>query len=127
MLGIGVASFGYVGGVHYQNTTTLEDYEAHVADGRLPARRAFELSARDRLTREFILQLKLGFVPAAPFRERYGVEVAIVFAEPLQRLAAEGWLTCTEGGVRLTRAGLLRTDRLLPEFYAPEFRDIRYS
>lgn len=127
MLGIGVASFGYMGGVHYQNKTTLEGYEAEVAGGRLPVQRAYRLAPREQLVREFILQLKLGSASAAPFRERFGVEIATVFAEPLQKLQAQGWLTVSADGVRLTRAGLLRADRLLPEFYPPQLRHIRYS
>jgi oxygen-independent coproporphyrinogen-3 oxidase len=30
-------------------------------------------------------------------------------------------------GVRLTRAGLLRVDGLLPRFFEPEHRNIRYT
>jgi hypothetical protein len=34
----------------------------------------------------------------------------------------------TDGGeVRLTREGLLRVDQLLPELYAPEHRNARYT
>lgn len=127
MLGLGVASFGYVGGVHYQNATTLEEYQRIIASGTLPLRRARHLSRSEQLVREFILQLKLGAVPAAPFRERFGVEITSVFAEPLAKLARQGWLNCSGDEVRLTRRGLLRADRLLTEFYAPEFRGIRYS
>lgn len=44
LLGLGVASFGYMGGVHYQNQTKLEAYEAAVAGGGLPVQRAFQLT-----------------------------------------------------------------------------------
>ena len=33
----------------------------------------------------------------------------------------------SDHAVRLTRPGLLRVDRLLPHFYDPPFRDLRYS
>ena len=127
MLGLGVAAFGYFGGVHAQNEITLEKYEAAVARGELPVKRAFNLLAHDRVVREFVLQLKLGAVSAAPFRERFGVDIATTFAEPLRELAAEGWLTVSEEDVRLTRRGLLRVDRLLPRFYDSRFQDIRYT
>jgi oxygen-independent coproporphyrinogen-3 oxidase len=127
MLGLGVAAFGYFGGVHFQNQVTLEKYEAAVERGELPVKRAFQLSARDQLVREFILQLKFGEVHGAPFRERFGVNITDEFAEPLREFAAEGWLTVTDEAVRLTRAGLLRVDRLLPHFYDSAFRDVRYT
>lgn len=127
MLGIGVASFGYFGGVHFQNEGTLEKYQAAIGRGELPVKRAYKLSRHDQLVREFILQLKFGEVLLAPFRAKYGVNIDEAFAEPLDALATEGWLTYSDNLVRLTRQGLLRVDRLLPHFYDPEFQDIRYS
>jgi oxygen-independent coproporphyrinogen-3 oxidase len=127
LLGLGVASFGYFGGVHYQNATVIEDYEKAVAGGDLPLGRAFKLAAEDRLVREFILQLKLGVVQLAPLRARFGVDPLEVFAAPLRALAADGLLECSAKSVQLTRAGLLRIDRLLPRFYAPGYQSIRYT
>ncbi len=127
MLGLGVAAFGYFGGVHYQNEETLGTYQTAVERGERPVRRAFELSAQDQLVREFILQLKRGEVPAAPFRRRFGVDLATEFAAPLRACADEGWLTVSDESVQLTRQGLLRADRLLPRFYDPKFQDVRYT
>lgn len=127
MIGLGVASFGYVNGVHYQNRTTLEGYETAVAGGELPVQRAFHLSPRDQLVREFILQLKCGRVALAPLRERFGVDPLECFGAPLQTLADRGWLSWNERAVSLTGAGLLRVDRLLPCFFDSRFQSIRYS
>jgi oxygen-independent coproporphyrinogen-3 oxidase len=127
MLGLGVAAFGYFGGVHFQNEATLEKYQAAVGAGRLPLTRAFRLSAEDQLVREFILQLKLGFVDTADFRKRFGVDITRCFWVPLRRLATAGWLTSSEAGVRLTPEGLLRADRLLPRFYHPRHQEARYT
>jgi oxygen-independent coproporphyrinogen-3 oxidase len=127
LLGIGAASFSYVNGVHYQNVTSLGDYLARMAEGGFPIGRAYVLSAGEQLVREFVLQLKLGLVEAARFRDRFGVEISDRFGEPLKHLAGRGWLTYDRAGVALTRAGLLRVDRLLPAFYLPEHRGLRYS
>jgi oxygen-independent coproporphyrinogen III oxidase len=127
MLGLGVASFGYFGGVHFQNGVTLEQYQAAVECDELPVRRAYKLSAHDQLVREFVLQLKLGGVPILPFRAKFGVDITEAFAEPLRALGEEGWLTVSNETVRLTRPGLLRVDRLLPSFYDTRFRNIRYT
>jgi oxygen-independent coproporphyrinogen-3 oxidase len=127
MLGLGVAAFGFFDGVHFQNEVTLEKYEAAVESGGIPVKRAYPLSTEDRVTREFILQLKLGEVLAAPFRDRYGVDLLRTFEKPLHKLESEGFLTLDPDGVRLTRAGLLRVDRLLPLFYDPQYLDVRYT
>ena len=39
MVGLGVASFGYVNGVHMQNVDTYEEYCGQIAAGTLPPRR----------------------------------------------------------------------------------------
>ena len=127
MLGLGVASFGYMGGVHYQNQVTLENYEERLDEGSFPAWRAFALSERDRLVREFILQLKFGHVSAIDFENNFGVNIADVFRVPLRELSAERLLTFTASGVQLTGEGLLKVDRLLPRFYDRQFCGLRYT
>ena len=39
----------------------------------------------------------------------------------------DGYLAIDGDDIRLTRAGLLRVDGLLPAFFEPEFRDVRYT
>ena len=127
MLGLGVGSFSYFGGVHFQNYATLEQYGSHIAADELPWMRSFQLGPWDQLVREFTLQLKLGEVDLQAFEAKYGVDLQILFAQPLQYLAAEGFLTCTREKVRLTRRGLLRVDRILREFHDLDFQFVRYT
>lgn len=127
MLGLGVASFGYFGGVHYQNEVTLENYVQRLRGRSLPVWRAFALSDRDRLVREFILQLKLGHASAQYFQNTFGVNILEVFAQPLRELREEHLLNTSTSGVRMTGEGLLKVDRLLPRFYGPLFREARYT
>ena len=127
MLGLGVAAFGYFGGVHFQNQATIKHYEAAAEQGKLPVTRAFKLSIHDQLVREFILQLKLGEVLIAPFHERFGLNIVVQFYATLRMFANEGWITVSDEAVRLTRRGLLRVDRLLPRFYDSRFQDVRYT
>jgi len=126
LLGLGVSSFSYLAGIHYQNHASLERYTEALAGGQLPVSRAYVLNDRERLVREFVLQLKLGRVDAEPFRRRFGVDVSAQFAAPLEELASAGWLTYDASGVTLTRDGLLRIDRLLPAFYLPRHRALPY-
>jgi oxygen-independent coproporphyrinogen-3 oxidase len=85
----------------------------------------------ERLVREFILQLKAGHVSTGYFEEKYKADILKTFAEPLRDLKKRGFLIVTENDlgttIELTRAGLLCVDRLLPEFYQAEFKDLRYT
>ncbi len=127
MVGAGVASFGHMGGVHLQNVTGWDDYLEAVEAGRLPLGRAYAVSDREALTREVILQLKTGRLDVAYFRDKYRSDIISAFAPAWERLRDEGALDYDDGQVRLTPAGLLRVDGLLPALYAPEHRNARYT
>lgn len=127
MLGVGVSSFSHIGGVHFQNEHNFEPYIAAVRAGRLPIYRAMTPTDEERLIREFVLQLKLGHVEAGYFREKFGVDVARRFAEPLEQHRAQGYLILHGERVRLTRPGLLEIDRLLHDFFLPQHREARYA
>src|SRR6266446_7070678 len=75
LLGLGVASFGHVGGTHYQNQHDFEPYVARLDKGELPIYRALTPTEDERLIRELILQLKLGHISRAYFRQKFDVEV----------------------------------------------------
>ena len=127
LLGLGVASFGHISGTHYQNQHDFEPYVNQVLRGELPIWRALTPSEDERLIREFILQMKLGHVSRAYFRNKFGVELTERFAPALQRLKDYGFATVEGDQVLLNREGLLQVDRLLPEFFLPEHRNARYA
>ena len=137
LLGTGVASFGHVQGVHMQNASEWGSYLESLEAGHLPLYRAFETGPDERLTRELILQLKLGRLETKPFEEKFGVDVLDRYEEPLKRLESEGMLAVHRddgqgegnggGRIELTRRGLLQVDTLLPELYAEEYRGARYT
>jgi oxygen-independent coproporphyrinogen-3 oxidase len=127
MIGLGVASFSYVGGVHYQNAVTLDEHEAFVRCGELPIHRARALTPEERLVRELILGLKLGRVERGYFLAKFGTDIHERFRPQLRELERAGLLELHEDAVSLTRAGLLQVDRLLLCFYLEEHRGIRYS
>jgi oxygen-independent coproporphyrinogen III oxidase len=126
LLSVGVASFGHIGGVHYQNHADFNPYVAQIQQGKLPIYRALTPSADERLIREFILQLKLGRLSLSYFRDKFGVDPTTRFAEALQRLKDWGFLTTEGDQVQLNRDGLLQVDCLLHEFFLPEHRTSRY-
>src|SRR5205823_4598211 len=117
LLSVGVASFGHIGGVHYQNQADFDPYVAQIQRGELPIYRALTPNDDERLIREFILQLKLGRLGLAYFRNKFGVDPQRRFAEPLRRLKDWGFLTVEADQVWLNRDGLWQVDRLLHEFF----------
>jgi coproporphyrinogen III oxidase-like Fe-S oxidoreductase len=127
MLGTGVASFGHMSGVHMQNLSSWADYLAQLERGELPLGRAFATTASERLTRELILQMKLGRVEPRYFRDKFDVDVLAEHAGAFEKLAEKNMLTMDDGAVRLTRQGLLRVDSLLPRFYDERYRGARYT
>ena len=127
LLGIGVSSFSYLDGFHQQNQTQLSAYMDSLSAGQLPLGRAYALEPPERLVREFVLQLKLGQVDVSSLRSKYGVDPVDRFSGPLGEFQSAGWLEIQPERIALTRAGLLRVDRLIPEFYLAEHRMGRYS
>jgi oxygen-independent coproporphyrinogen-3 oxidase len=128
LVGLGVASFGHINGVHLQNLDTWETYSAAIERNQLPVNRGYKPTDEERMIREFVLQLKRGWVRPPDFARKYGVNVRERFAAPLASLAADGWLASQSADrIVLTRDGLLRVDTLLPRFFLPEHAGIRYT
>jgi len=113
--------------VHYQNETRWEGYLDAVENDKLPIHRAFVPNDNERLTREMILQMKLGRVDAAYFKDKFGVDVMQRFEAAFARLQRRSMLDLHDGGATLTRQGLLRVDTLLPEFYDERYQNARYT
>jgi len=127
LLGLGVASFSYVGGTHFQNEHDFEPYLAKLRQGRLPLYRALTPSPEERLIRELVLQFKLGRISRAYFQGKFGVDILTRFAEPLARLRAWGVLIQEGDWLGLSREGLLEVDRLAREFFLPKHQGARYA
>jgi oxygen-independent coproporphyrinogen III oxidase len=127
MVSLGVSSFGHLRGTHYQNEKDLGPYFERMDGGDLPIRRAMTMTSDERLIRELILQFKRGGLEREYFRRKFGTDILARFAEPLEKLAGEGYLTIAGDGVSVTRQGLMKIDELLHEFYLPEHREARYT
>ena len=127
MIGLGVASFSHVGGIHFQNDHDFGSYLGKIEAGSLPIFRALEPTDEERMIRELILQMKLGQVPASYFQNKFGVNIRERFADTFGELEKQGFLAVEEDSVKLNRQGLLQVDKLLHEFFLPEHRNARYA
>ena len=127
MLGIGVASFGHIAGVHVQNEHDIGAYLNRVTDGNLPIHRAYPIDREEGLVREFILQLKLGSADMNYFKNKFDTDIAQLFSRPIEYLQNEGFLSFDGSRIILSREGLLQVDRLLHEFFLNEHQNARYA
>ena len=128
LVGLGVASFGHVNGVHLQNLDSWGPYAEAIAENRLPLSRAYRPSREERLIRELVLQLKLGSIRPSYFQSKYGLDVRARFATVWDALTDEGFVAGENGDVIfLSREGLLSVDSFLPRFFLPEHTNIRYT
>jgi len=127
MIGAGVASFSHFAGVHFQNVDEWDDYLQRLDRGELPIARALPATDGQLLTRQVVLQLKLGRLDADYFRRRFGVEIVQMFREGFASLEEQGYIAIDGDRIRLSREGLLRVDALLPVFFEPQFRKVRYT
>jgi oxygen-independent coproporphyrinogen-3 oxidase len=127
MIGLGVSSFSHFGGVHFQNAHSFEEYLRLLDEDRLPLARALEMTPKQKLIREMILQLKTGALDTQYFHRKFGIDIWREFQPAYERLGQQEMLERHNGTIALTRRGLLEVDRFLPEFFEPELRPVRYA
>jgi oxygen-independent coproporphyrinogen-3 oxidase len=127
MLGLGVSSFSYFGGVNFQNVHNFEEYVGILETDKLPLLRAVSLTPKQRLIREMVLQLKTGRLKTDYFLGKFGVDIWEEFRPVYERLAQDNLLERDAETIRLTRQGILEVDQFLPEFFEPELRAVRYA
>ncbi len=134
LLATGIASFGHVGGVHYQNVPEWDRYLGMILDeNTLPLGRAYTPTKHQMLIREMILQLKKGWLDLSYFKEKFDTNILEQWRDVWDGYANEGYAVLPESDVapgsqiRLTTEGLLRVDGLLPAFFEPQFRNVRYT
>ena len=124
MVALGVASFGHLGGIHYQNLTLIDQYcETTESEGSV-VRRALLTTDEERFVRELILQWKLGVVRPSYFRDKFGIDILARFSEVFEEWRASGDLIAGEDELRLSRAALLRVDSMLYRFFLPQHQDL---
>ena len=119
LVALGVASFGHLSGVHYQNEPHWDPYLNAVEAGRLPIHRGLRPTRRELLIRELILGLKKGTIDTHRLAAKFGVDPLVEWGGAWERLSRDGWLEAIAPQPVLSRAGLLRVDSLLPAFFEP--------
>lgn len=128
LIATGIASFGHVSGVHYQNKAGMKEYQSDLTEhGKLPLGRGFKPTQHQLLIREMILLLKRGYLNVNYFQDKFGVDITQRWNSQFQQHLENGMLTIEEGRIELTRKGFLHADALLPVFFEDQHQGIRYT
>ncbi len=127
LLATGVASFGHISGVHYQNHPEWPGYLQALDRAELPLYRGLKPTAHQLLIRELVLQLKTGKLDSLYFLDKFAVDVLDRWHDVWQSLQDGGYAELGSAHVKLTGKGLLQVDALLPAFFEPEHRGVRYT
>lgn len=127
LLATGIASFGHISGVHYQNLPEWHQYIGALEEGKLPLGRAFTPTQKQAKIRELILLLKRGYLEIDYFQQKFGVDIWDEYAEVWADYVQEGYAKRDGNRIELTVDGLLRVDALLPAFFEAEHQGVRYT
>ena len=128
LLATGIASFGHIAGVHYQNKADMKQYQTDLMEhGKLPLGRGFRPTKDQLLIRELILQLKRGYLEVDYFQEKFGINILEKWQAEFAQHATDAMLVLDDSKVTLTRKGYLHADALLPVFFETENQNVRYT
>jgi oxygen-independent coproporphyrinogen-3 oxidase len=128
LMSIGVASFGHLGGTHYQNEHHIEQYEARIAEGELPILRGLRVEPEEAVIRELILQFKTGTLDVTYFQDKFGVDIRERFADQLATFRDAGHFACeSDEALTISRHCMLRIDSLLAPFFLEKHQHSRYA
>jgi len=127
LLATGIASFGHASGVHYQNVAEMDQYQETLEAGELPLGRGLAVTEDQLLIRQLILLLKRGYLSFKDLDTKFNTDVGSRWQATWDDYVQQGLMERSDDGVRLTREGLLRVDSLLPAFFEPQHRGVRYT
>lgn len=119
--GVGVGAHSHFANRRWRNWTTLDRYEAAVAQGILPVAESIELSLEDEMVEMILMGLRLAQgLDGGAFHERFGVTLDEVYGPIIDRLVDGGFLARTAGGgLRLTGEGRPVGNAIFAEFLDP--------
>jgi oxygen-independent coproporphyrinogen III oxidase len=111
LVGLGVTSIGRVGDAYMQNFKELDEYDAALAQEKLPVFRGVELDDDDKLRRAVITQLICHFeLDFKAIEQRFGIGFADYFAAELEQVLVmqhDGLLALQSDGIRVLSPGRL--------------------
>jgi oxygen-independent coproporphyrinogen-3 oxidase len=107
----GASSISQTRTVYMQNEKNLKKYQERVAAGHLPVERGLRLTREDQIRRDLITRIMCDLeLSYADFSAAWGIDFETHFGDELAQLpplAADGLVTLTDQGLRVTDLGRL--------------------
>jgi oxygen-independent coproporphyrinogen III oxidase len=122
LVGLGVSSFGYIGGTQYYNVCDNNDYLRWTAEGRTGVWKGHTLSDEERVRRAVMFGVRAGGVDFAALERAFGVDGTTLFAPQLKSLTDLGLVELADRHLRLTDLGCTFVDGIGHIFASDEVR-----
>ncbi len=122
LVGLGVSSFGYIGGTQYYNVCDNAEYMRAVAGGRTGVWKGHTLSAEERARRAVMFGIRAGGVDFAGLEQRFGVDGTRLFEPQLRRLRDLGLVEISDRRMDLTDLGCTFVDGIGHIFASEDVR-----
>lgn len=119
LVALGVGSMGYAPRTPYQNVGSARAYFERLDAGTLPIDAIDVLGPEMELARQAVTQLRLARLDLRRIREKYGVELQVVFADLLEVLGELGFLERSGDEIWLSAAAA-PYNNVLPMLFAPD-------
>lgn len=116
-IGVGLGAHGYINGIRYQNTRSINAYIDALNEQKLPIVESNVLSQEEKIEEEMFLGLRLmNGINLKQISTKYGVDVDALYHEALSKLIAAGDLKRIDDRICLTSQGLLMANDVFEQF-----------
>jgi oxygen-independent coproporphyrinogen-3 oxidase len=116
-VGFGAAACSFDGKVRFTNTADISHYIESITDGKSPVADKEDLNQETQMAEYVFLALRtIDGVTETDFSARFSTDFRTYYHNILTNLMAEGLITDTDKGVRLTRRGLRFGNRVFAAF-----------
>jgi oxygen-independent coproporphyrinogen-3 oxidase len=120
IVAMGVTAISQIGDNYSQNVRTVEEYEEHINQGKIPVFRGIELESDDILRRQIINQLMCNnYLNIGQIEQKWGIEFDKYFASALPALttmAEDGLIIMDKHHIEVTPSGRLLARTISMEF-----------
>jgi coproporphyrinogen III oxidase-like Fe-S oxidoreductase len=118
---------GYAPRRLYQNQLSMKIYYEELDRGELPVMEWEDLTPALEVMREAVSQLRFTEVNLARIRDKYGVDIGLVYRDLIRALVDLDLLEHRHGLLRLTEAAA-PFNNIIPMLFAPDdFKQVLYS
>jgi len=119
LLSLGIASQGYAPQRPYQNIASIKSYYEAIDLGRLPVSTVDHLSPEMELCRELTSKLRFTQISMSGMRDKYGVDVDVVFRDLINVLGDMDFISCKGDVLKMTEKSAYYNN-IIPMLFSPD-------